>query len=412
MHAAACHLIAHEPWDLTAVYYSAIDGFGHHFMPYHSPPMPGVSARDARIYQDVMVGCYRFHDMMLESLLAYAGSDTTVLLVSDHGFHSGASRPSANAWEHPETWHRNFGVACVHGPGIRQGETLYGAGLLDITPTILTLLGLPVGRDMDGRPWLETLESPVHPDRIDSWETVDGPAGMHAEDLREDPAEAAEIIRQFVALGYVDPPSEDTEETIRKVTRDRKINLAVAVTSSLRAAAAIPLWQELCHEYPDEPGFLVQLASCYLRLADWSSCQETLDKIDEPLRESPYLQLIQAKLTFEHEGEEEAIRLARRIQESAKLDAGILNRVGELLLQTSAWREAETTFRRSLAENQDNPVAHDGLSSGVAPTRRVRSGRGPRALGRGADSLFSGCPLPSGNGARTQRAACRGHFCL
>ncbi len=163
VHAAACHLIAQEPWDLTAVYYSAIDGFGHHFMPYHPPRLPGISDRDALIYQDVMVGCYRFHDMMLESLLAYAGSDTTVLFVSDHGFHCGSSRPSANAWQQPETWHRNFGLVCLHGPGICRGKSLYGAGLLDITPTILTLLGLPVGRDMDGRPWLEVLERPIQP---------------------------------------------------------------------------------------------------------------------------------------------------------------------------------------------------------------------------------------------------------
>ncbi len=96
---------------------------------------------------------------------------------------------------------------------------------------------------------------------------------MHADDLREDPAAAAEVIRQLVALGYVEPPSEDVEETIRSVERDRKINLAVAVTSSRRAAAAIPLWQELCNDFPAEPGFLVQLASCYLRLSQWDDCQ-------------------------------------------------------------------------------------------------------------------------------------------
>ena len=137
VHAAACWLMVHQPWDFMAIYYSAIDEFGHYFMPYHPPHMEGVSGEDAAIYQDVMVGCYRFHDMMLEALLSLAGAETTIMLVSDHGFQSGAERPSPNAWERPETWHRGFGMACVQGPGIRQGETLYGAGLLDVTPTIL-----------------------------------------------------------------------------------------------------------------------------------------------------------------------------------------------------------------------------------------------------------------------------------
>ena len=116
MHAAACHLIAETDWDFTAVYYSGIDEFGHFFMPYHPPRLAGVSESDARIYGHVMEGCYRFHDMMLDAMLSYAGDDTTVLLISDHGFQSGTGRPSANAWQQPETWHRQFGIACACGP--------------------------------------------------------------------------------------------------------------------------------------------------------------------------------------------------------------------------------------------------------------------------------------------------------
>ncbi len=56
-----------------AVYFDAIDQFGHHFMPYHPPAVEGISARDAEIFKDVMIGCYRFHDMMLEALLQNAG---------------------------------------------------------------------------------------------------------------------------------------------------------------------------------------------------------------------------------------------------------------------------------------------------------------------------------------------------
>ena len=32
---------------------------------------------------------------------------------------------------------------------------MHGASLLDITPTLLTLFGLPTAKDMDGRPLLE-----------------------------------------------------------------------------------------------------------------------------------------------------------------------------------------------------------------------------------------------------------------
>jgi predicted AlkP superfamily phosphohydrolase/phosphomutase len=39
----------------------------------------------------------------------------------------------------------------MKGEHIQQDERIYGATLLDVTPTILTLFGLPVGEDMDGR---------------------------------------------------------------------------------------------------------------------------------------------------------------------------------------------------------------------------------------------------------------------
>ena len=51
---------------------------------------------------------------------------------------------------------RGLGVA---GPPVRQGVELEGASILDVAPTVLTLLGLPVARDMAGRAWTEAIHS-------------------------------------------------------------------------------------------------------------------------------------------------------------------------------------------------------------------------------------------------------------
>ena len=215
----ATALIQSEPWNLMCVYYDAIDQFGHEFMPYHPPRMKGVSERDFELYQEVMRGCYRFHDMMLHSLLQYVDAGTTVMLMSDHGYECGHRRPSLNdSKEDPEGCHRPFGVVCLNGPGIKKNERLFGASILDVTPTILSLFGLPIGSDMDGRPWLEALETPVKPERIFSWEGVgDDRAGLHTEAVRQDPAQAAQAIEQLVELGYIAAPGEDVRD--RKSTR-------------------------------------------------------------------------------------------------------------------------------------------------------------------------------------------------
>jgi len=48
-------------------------------------------------------------------------------------------------WMHSET-----GVLVAAGPGIRKRASASDASVLDIAPTVLAILGVPVPRDMDG----------------------------------------------------------------------------------------------------------------------------------------------------------------------------------------------------------------------------------------------------------------------
>lgn len=265
-HAAATHLMAEHPWDFMGVYYDAIDHFSHAFMRYHPPRMANVSEEDFDIYQDVIVGCYRFHDMMLGRLLQLAGPDTTVLLCSDHGFHCDHLRPLHRPREPagPAVWHREYGILCMMGPGIQRGGRLYGASVLDVVPTVLTLLGEPVGADMDGKPLVQALDRPVVPQRIATWDDVGGEAGMHPHDRREDPFEAREAIRQLVELGYVDKPDENEERAAQSASREAKYNLARAYLDGGMLEQAAGLLEELVEVEPDTLRFGSHLARCYM----------------------------------------------------------------------------------------------------------------------------------------------------
>jgi len=53
--------------------------------------------------------------------------------------------------------HRMEGILVASGPAVRSGAPLRDAALLDIAPTILHLLGVPVPSDMDGRVLTELL---------------------------------------------------------------------------------------------------------------------------------------------------------------------------------------------------------------------------------------------------------------
>ena len=49
-------------------------------------------------------------------------------------------------------------MVLFYGQGIEAGVTIQGGSVVDITPTLLYLLGLPLGQDMDGRLLTDVLE--------------------------------------------------------------------------------------------------------------------------------------------------------------------------------------------------------------------------------------------------------------
>ena len=54
--------------------------------------------------------------------------------------------------------HKTYGFLLAFGKGIIQGETVKGASIMDIAPTILYLMGQPVPQDMDGKVLLDIID--------------------------------------------------------------------------------------------------------------------------------------------------------------------------------------------------------------------------------------------------------------
>ncbi|MGH7980164.1 MAG: alkaline phosphatase family protein [Limisphaerales bacterium] len=362
--AVATALIQSEPWNLMGVYYDAIDQFGHEFMPYHSPRMNGVNERDFELYQEVMRGCYKFHDMMLHALLQYVDAETTVILISDHGYECGHRRPPLDQGKQdPEGCHRPFGVVCLKGPDLKKNERLYGASVLDVTPTILTLLGLPIGSDMDGRPWLEAFEKPVKPERIFSWEGVgDDKAGLHTEHSRQDPAAAAQAIEQLVELGYIAAPGEDVRKTVRDTIACNKINLARALIGTPQEAKAIPLLKELIAESSTNEWAVLTLAHCQIRLGKLSEARSILEATTPSTQQSSQVQLLFAELAFAEENPAVALSHLQAAERAGSGHPLLFNQLGRAYLHLKRWDDAKAAFEKSLKIEPENPAAFDGLA--------------------------------------------------
>ncbi|HZQ70752.1 MAG TPA: alkaline phosphatase family protein [Terriglobales bacterium] len=382
IHNAATWILQNQPWDFLAVYYNAIDHFCHGFMHFHPPRMDGIPEHKFEIYKGVVNGAYRFHDMMLQTLLDLAGPEATVILVSDHGFHSDHLRPRGIPAEPagPAVQHRPFGIFCMKGPHIQQDERIYGATLLDVTPTILTLFGLPIANDMDGRVLVQAFQQPPEIARIPSWETEPGECGMHAADLRMDPAAAQAVLKQFVALGYIQEPSENQAKAMEIAVREQHYNLARVHLDARNYQTALELLDDLAKKWPEEARFQQHLAQCYLAMGRRNDARRILEMLiatppkkkaveaetqpttGEPPKPRPWADLLLGIIHFEDGDMDSALRHLLKAEASDPRLPDLHLRIGETYLRKKLVSDAERAFQQAVEIDGDSPEAHLGLA--------------------------------------------------
>lgn len=365
-HAVATAVLERSEWDFSAIYYTAIDHFCHAFMHYHPPRLPWVPEADFEIYQHVITAAYRFSDMMLHRLIQMAGPDAHILLCSDHGFQSRELRPRIipNEPAGPAWWHRRFGVFLAAGPGIRQDQRIYGASLLDVAPTILSLFGLPIGADMDGRVLTEIFETPPVIRNIPSWDLVPGESGMHTGEVEASPEEAAELLHQFAALGYIDSPSDSKEEQFEMADVEAKYNLGRNLMSCDRNREALDLWLELAHRRPWESRFIILLAKAFLACGypKWAE-QVIAAAYDLKSTRDPAARLVWAEIQVA-QGAPNAGFDALRISE--KFQTGTPEfpmHLGVNYLKLRKFDDAERMFRTAIGMHPENAEAYQGLAT-------------------------------------------------
>ncbi len=367
--AVATAVMELEPWDFMAVYFTGIDHFSHGFMHYHPPRMPQIPEKDFELFKDVVVGAYRFHDMILERLLELAGPDTTVVLCSDHGFQSRELRPLGTPREPtgPAAWHRRFGIFVAKGPGIKKDERIYGASLVDIAPTILTLYGLPVGDDMDGRALVEIFEEPREVKRIPSWEGLPGDFGEHTSKEQLSPQESEELLRQFVALGYIDDPGDDKEKNARDAEIEAKYNLARNYQWQKKTDLAIPLLEEIVRLASWETRFITQLAIAYYEAGYLRQCIRLLETSFADIVQQgadPISRLTWAMAKIDLGELDVGLAVLLQLENNPRLKVPALhNRIADVYLKLGRSEDAERAYRRAAEMHPENAEAYVGLST-------------------------------------------------
>jgi predicted AlkP superfamily phosphohydrolase/phosphomutase len=109
----AKYLATSRPWDCFMVLFGESDSGGHYFWKYCDPKSP-LFVEHATGVRDALLKIYEELDRQAGELLALLPADTTVLMMSDHGF-GGVS----NCLLYPNCWLRQQGFVTFRGRGAR-----------------------------------------------------------------------------------------------------------------------------------------------------------------------------------------------------------------------------------------------------------------------------------------------------
>jgi len=146
-----------RPAQVTLTRYQSLDAVGHYFLRYALPSDFGdVTEEERRRLGSVLERHYSMIDDAIGRAMAGLGPEDLLVIVSGYGMEPlglgkrlierliGDPEISGTHDAAPD------GFLLAYGASVARGREQARASVVDVTPTILYFLGLPLGRDMDG----------------------------------------------------------------------------------------------------------------------------------------------------------------------------------------------------------------------------------------------------------------------
>ena len=264
--------------DLLAVYFDGIDACGHLFMEDAPPRRAEVSDGDYEAFSETVDRYYQYQDEVLAELLKLEGERTVTVICSDHGFKSGALRPRTSGQMDTGVaafWHRLFGVVFVHGRSVLPGVEIRDASVLDVAPTVASVLPVPLSREFAGKPLQTAFVAGTIPGSLASVEKYAArPEPEGKAKIEGDP----EALRKLAALGYLTGAGQAFAHDAEGRTAASYANEGRARSASGDQDGALRCFGRVLELDPKNLDALTSAAGILTTRGDYSRAKELLDR--------------------------------------------------------------------------------------------------------------------------------------
>ena len=265
--------------DLMLAYFEGTDStahlFGHLF---RAQGLAGDLAAQQQRYGHAVESIYEAADRIVGDFLATLDGSTTLVVLSDHGFELGLLPEDPSRLRDmrrvSEQFHRDHGVLYLYGAGVRPNARLDEPTLLDITPTLLAISGIPPAADMPGRVLREGFVRLDEPSRLATYESSGARAEVAATSTAAEtppagtasPADQA-LLEHLKSLGYLSGTSSKGDR-----------NLAAIAFENRDFRKSAQMYQALVQQEPDDAALRASFAGALGALGRYDEAIVQLDR--------------------------------------------------------------------------------------------------------------------------------------
>lgn len=360
INAATSFALQQGPWNFAAVFFDAPGAVVRDFGMYSPPKLKGIPDSDFALYSTVVEKVMEMHDQILGLLVSLAGADGVVVLCSPFGHSTASQRITPQSGEHllhMET--RRFpGLLMISGNGVKKDEWILNPHLLDITPSILAMLGLKIPRHLPGRPLVEALRQSVNLSFNTSTESIDAisPWNLPTPKHCADEASTESLL-----------PWENSAQNL--------LHLALFHLHAGEFAEAQPILEQICEAQPERLRPALDLIACLLALGKTDEAEQKLEeianrpqgglKIRTGVRPKflPEYDLARGLICLARNDAARALEHLQRAGKSAQQLPGYYAHLGATYLRLKMWTEARAAFRKSVRIDPTNSQAQFGVAT-------------------------------------------------
>ena len=363
---------------LMMMAYDGTDAVNHLFAPFHPPYREGIPESEYRKYWPAVANYYAEIDRLIGEWMNVLPKETTVIILSAHGFRWGKNRPR----EVPQgqaalSDHRNPGMFIAYGPLVAPSRGSHSMSVYDVAPTVLALLGLPQSTEMPGHltSWAFKDTQPITSVRVVSYGEFVGDRPLPTSARPDAKLYQAELQ----AIGHLNDPTknlapvlENDDETATAAaaplppekwgTYAYYNNLGVDLRAKGKLKDAVDAFQQAIELNPGRPTPYLNLSMTLFDRQQYTDADEAfLTAIAKGLPNPENYVVDYAALYRERDMASRAIALLQKAKELFPQSYLIAANLGSAMMQASRYTEGLPEMERALGLQPSSTLVLNNL---------------------------------------------------